>query len=70
MNDQFVCSKFFNRYEDGKLLKKKNTFTDFLACAKHLADAKYTSSDRLAVYGSGLVLNIVLLIIFILSFHL
>ena len=29
-------------YEDGKLLKKKNTFTDFIACAEHLVREKYT----------------------------
>jgi hypothetical protein len=28
-----------NRYEDGKFLKKKNTFTDFIACAEHLIQA-------------------------------
>src|SRR6185503_1148107 len=29
-------------YEDGKLLRKKNTFTDFIACAEHLIAEKYT----------------------------
>ncbi|TDK42660.1 S9 family peptidase [Algoriphagus formosus] len=38
-------------YEDGKLLKKRNTFTDFIACAKHLIDENYTRVDRL--YGMG-----------------
>jgi oligopeptidase B len=38
-------------YEDGKLLKKRNTFTDFIACAKHLIDENYTRADRL--YGMG-----------------
>ncbi|MFM7233102.1 MAG: S9 family peptidase, partial [Flavobacteriales bacterium] len=30
-------------YEDGKLLKKKNTFTDFIDCAEHLIANNYTS---------------------------
>jgi oligopeptidase B len=38
-------------YEGGKLLKKKNTFTDFIACAEHLIAEKYTSSDKLVIYG-------------------
>ncbi|MCR9085042.1 MAG: prolyl oligopeptidase family serine peptidase, partial [Cyclobacteriaceae bacterium] len=38
-------------YEDGKLLKKQNTFTDFIACAKHLINENYTQADRL--YGMG-----------------
>jgi oligopeptidase B len=38
-------------YEDGKLLKKRNTFTDLIACAKHLIDENYTRADRL--YGMG-----------------
>ncbi|MBI3665083.1 MAG: S9 family peptidase, partial [Acidobacteria bacterium] len=40
-------------YEDGKLLKKKNTFTDFIACAEHLIAQKYTSPDRLVIYGGS-----------------
>jgi oligopeptidase B len=38
-------------YEDGKLLKKKNTFTDFIACAEHLIAQKYTRPDRLFATG-------------------
>jgi oligopeptidase B len=38
-------------HEDGRLLKKKNTFTDFIACAEHLIANRYTSSDRLAIAG-------------------
>lgn len=38
-------------YEDGKFLKKKNTFTDFVAASKHLIDEKYTSPGHL--YASG-----------------
>jgi oligopeptidase B len=37
--------------KDGKLLKKKNTFTDFIACAEHLINAGFTNRDKLAVMG-------------------
>jgi oligopeptidase B len=50
-------------YEDGKLLKKKNTFEDFVAVARWLAQEKYTSGDRLAVEGrsaGGLLMGAVL----------
>jgi oligopeptidase B len=40
-------------YEDGKLLRKKNTFTDFIACAEHLMNNRYTSNDRLAILGGS-----------------
>ncbi|WP_414587108.1 S9 family peptidase [Scytonema sp. PCC 10023] len=40
-------------YEDGKFLKKKNTFTDFIACAEYLIGEKWTSSDRLAISGGS-----------------
>jgi oligopeptidase B len=38
-------------YLKGKLLKKKNTFGDFIACAEHLISKKYTSPDRLVISG-------------------
>ncbi len=38
-------------YESGKMLKKKNTFTDFIACAEHLVSQGYTSPERLAISG-------------------
>ena len=38
-------------YEDGKLLKKKNTFYDFIDCAKHLIETKLTSSEH--IYATG-----------------
>ncbi len=38
-------------YEDGKLLKKKNTFTDFIDCSKFVIDQKYTS--KLHLYAEG-----------------
>ncbi len=40
-------------YEDGKLLKKKNTFTDFVDCADFLVARKYTSPDRLFAQGGS-----------------
>ncbi|MGB5711994.1 MAG: S9 family peptidase [Waterburya sp.] len=40
-------------YEDGKFLQKKNTFTDFIACAEHLIAEKWTSCDRLAISGGS-----------------
>jgi len=40
-------------YEDGKLLKKINTFTDFNACAEHLIQEKYTSPDHLYALGGS-----------------
>uniref|UniRef100_UPI00404803B1 S9 family peptidase n=1 Tax=Algoriphagus sp. TaxID=1872435 RepID=UPI00404803B1 len=40
-------------YEDGKLLKKKNTFTDFIACAEHLVQQKYTSTKHLYAMGGS-----------------
>jgi oligopeptidase B len=38
-------------YEDGKMLRKRNTFSDFIACAEHLIAEKYTSPSHL--YGMG-----------------
>lgn len=40
-------------YEDGKLLKKKNTFTDFIACSEYLINQKYTSSSKLVASGGS-----------------
>lgn len=40
-------------YEDGKLLKKRNTFTDFIACAEHLINEGYTSEKRLFAWGGS-----------------
>ncbi len=40
-------------YEDGKLLKKKNTFTDFIDCGNHLVEHGYTSHDRLFAMGGS-----------------
>ena len=38
-------------YEDGKLLNKRNSFTDFIACAEHLVRQGYTQPDRLFAAG-------------------
>jgi oligopeptidase B len=40
-------------YDDGKMLRKKNTFTDFTAAAEHLVRDGYTASDRLAIRGGS-----------------
>jgi oligopeptidase B len=40
-------------YEEGKLLNKKNTFTDFIACSEKLINDGYTSSDKLAAMGGS-----------------
>jgi oligopeptidase B len=40
-------------YTNGKLLHKKNTFTDFIACARHLVRERWTSADRLIARGGS-----------------
>jgi oligopeptidase B len=40
-------------YDEGRLLHKKNTFTDFVACAQHLAKTGWTSPDRLVAEGAS-----------------
>ncbi len=40
-------------YETGKLLQKMNTFTDFIACSKHLIAQNYTSEEGLFAYGGS-----------------
>ncbi len=40
-------------YDDGKMLNKRNTFTDFVACARHLAATGWTSPDRLVAEGGS-----------------
>lgn len=50
-------------YEDGKFLNKRNTFTDFIACARRLIDGGYTRPDCLAIFGGsagGLLIGAVL----------
>ncbi|MEK6282279.1 MAG: S9 family peptidase [Acidobacteriota bacterium] len=39
--------------EQGRMMKKMNTFTDFIASAEHLVKNKYTSSDRLVIQGGS-----------------
>ena len=49
-------------YDEGKLLRKTNTFTDFVTCARHLASTGWTSPDRLAAEGGsagGLLMGVV-----------
>jgi len=40
-------------YEEGKFLHKKNTFTDFIACAEHLIAERWTDGDRLVISGGS-----------------
>lgn len=40
-------------YDDGKLLRKKNTFSDFVAVAESLVRRKYTAPDRLIIQGGS-----------------
>ncbi len=40
-------------YDDGKMLNKRNTFTDFIACAEFLIAEGYTSKDELAIMGGS-----------------
>lgn len=40
-------------YENGKFLKKKNTFNDFITCAEHLISQKYTNKDKLVIQGGS-----------------
>ncbi len=50
-------------YENGKLLKKKNTFTDFVDVGKYLLEEKYTNNNHLYAYGGsagGLLMGAVL----------
>ncbi|OAY36159.1 hypothetical protein MANES_11G000600v8 [Manihot esculenta] len=50
-------------YENGKFLKKKNTFTDFITCAEYLIEQKYCSKEKLCIEGrsaGGLLIGSVL----------
>jgi oligopeptidase B len=38
-------------YENGKMLNKRNTFTDFIACAEHLIAERFTCREKLAIMG-------------------
>jgi oligopeptidase B len=40
-------------HEQGRMLTKKNTFTDFINCAEHLIAEKYTAKDRLVIEGGS-----------------
>ena len=40
-------------YDDGKMLAKKNTFTDFVAAAEHLHESGWVARDRLAIEGGS-----------------
>jgi oligopeptidase B len=40
-------------HRQAQFLNKMNTFTDFIACAEHLINQSYTSSEHLAIYGGS-----------------
>jgi len=40
-------------YENGKMLNKRNTFTDFIACGEYLVNEGYTSPEKLAIMGGS-----------------
>lgn len=43
----------YSWYEDGKLLRKKNTFSDFIACAEKLVKEGYAAPERLVIEGAS-----------------
>jgi oligopeptidase B len=50
-------------YENGKLLKKMNTFKDFVSCTKHLINERYTNKNKSYAYGGsagGLLMGVVI----------
>ncbi len=52
-----------NWYEDGKMLQKKNTFTDFIDCTQYLIDQKWSSPQHMYAMGGsagGLLMGVVL----------
>jgi len=40
-------------HDEGKMMSKKNTFRDFIACAEKLISARYTSREKLAIMGGS-----------------
>ncbi len=40
-------------YDEGRMMHKKNTFTDFIVCTEYLIAEKYSSSSRLAIEGAS-----------------
>ncbi|RWA63718.1 S9 family peptidase [Mesorhizobium sp.] len=45
--------KGYGWYDDGKRAQKMNTFTDFIACARHLVAERYTAHDRIVAQGGS-----------------
>ena len=61
LNRGFICAiahvrgggEFAGWHKQGRLLKKENSFSDFIACAQYLVDQKYTHPDRLFARGES-----------------
>jgi oligopeptidase B len=50
-------------YDEGKMMRKRNTFTDFIACADHLVNTRVARREQLAIMGGsagGLLIGAVL----------
>ena len=44
---------WFPKMFEGKMMNKKNTFSDFISCAKFLIQKKYTSRKKIIAYGGS-----------------
>ena len=40
-------------HDDGRMMTKRNTFTDFIACGDYLVENKYTSHERMVIHGGS-----------------
>ncbi len=40
-------------HDDGRMLTKRNTFTDFIACGDYLVEKKYTAHERMVIHGGS-----------------
>lgn len=40
-------------YDDGKLMRKQNTFSDFIACGRHLVESGWTTPERMVAEGGS-----------------
>lgn len=68
---RFNSTKGWKWYEDGKGLKKRNTFLDFIACAEFLIQKNYTEPSKLCVYGrsAGTVFLLLIALLFVVCLY-